>query len=203
MHKVRPEKLNADLSEFGEYYIFCILKRGAVMKLSELIKARYSCRSYKNDPVSNDLLKSIFEAARFSHSASNRQEWRFVVVTDREKITRISDEAGDQGWWKTAPVIVACCADTNNYVMPCRQAAYTVDLSIIMEQIILLAAENGLASCWLGAFNEDVVKDICGMPKHIRIVGLITMGYPADAPKEKSRLRLDQILFRNRWEEKF
>jgi len=173
------------------------------MKLSELIKTRYSCRAYKQDSISDEIIKTIFDAARFAQSASNRQEWRFVIVNDRNNINTLADKAGDQSWWKTAPVIIICCAETNNHVMRCRQAAYIVDLSIIMDQITLLAAESGLSSCWLGAFDEDKVKDICSLPKHIRVVGLITLGYPADSPREKKRLSLDQILFRNKWGEKF
>jgi nitroreductase len=173
------------------------------MTVEEAIKSRYACRSYKDQNVSDELLKKVIDTARNAPSASNRQEWRIVAVTEKKIIKQLNDKADNQGWWKTAPVLLACCADTNNHVMKCRQLCYTVDLSIIIDHITLLATENGLATCWIGAFDEDVIKEILSIPRHIRIVEMLALGYPADSARPKTRLDLDKILFRNKWEEKF
>ncbi len=169
------------------------------MNVSEAVGKRYACRSYEDKPVGEELLRELVGLARLAPSASNRQEWRLVAVTDREKIAQISDRAGSQGWWKTAPVLFACCADTNYHVMSCRQHCYPIDVAILMDHLTLLATERGLATCWLGAFDEDVVKEICSIPRHVRVVELLAMGYPADTVREKKRLALEDILFMNTW----
>jgi len=170
------------------------------MDFDAVIRSRYSCRAYQDRPVGAALVSDIISLAVNAPSAGNRQEWRIVAVSDRDLVTRIALEAGDQKWWAGAPVILACCADTDNHVMRCRQPCYTVDVSIIMDHIGLIAASRGLGSCWLGAFDEDAVKNICAIPRHIRVVGLLTLGYPADKPKEKKRLPVENVLFSNRWE---
>jgi nitroreductase len=173
------------------------------MDLRDAIQKRYSCRNYQNKAIDAKLLSSIIDTARNAPSASNRQEWRFVVVTDAAKVKAISDRAGDQGWWKNAPAIIACCAETDNHMMKCGQACYTVDLAIIMDEIALLATAEGLATCWLGAFDEAVVKEICGIPPAVRVVGLLTMGHAADKAREKSRKGVAEILFRDGWGKAF
>jgi nitroreductase len=169
------------------------------MNVSDAVRQRYSCRKYQDKTVPEALLREIVDVARLAPSASNRQEWRLVAVTDKEKIAAISDKAGTQGWWKTAPVMFACCADTNYHVMSCRQHCYPIDIAILMDHITLLATERGLGTCWLGAFDEDAVKEICGIPRHIRVVELLAMGYPADQVREKKRLDVKEILFMNSW----
>jgi nitroreductase len=169
------------------------------MEVTQAVRQRYSCRSYKDTPVDAKVLRELFDIARLAPSASNRQEWRFVAVTDRAIIETLTQKAGSQGWWKSAPAILACCADTNYHVMSCRQHCYPIDVSIIMDQLSLLATERGLATCWVGAFDEDVVKETLGIPRHVRVVELMTLGYPADGPREKKRLGVDEILYVNSW----
>lgn len=169
------------------------------MELRKAISARYSCRSYEDRPIDNSLLKDIIDTARQAPSASNRQEWRFVAVTDKDAIARITEKAGSQQWWAGAPVILACCAETDNHLMTCGQPCYPIDLAIIIDHITLLATDAGLGTCWVGAFNEDAVKEICGIPSEIRVVELLVMGYPADSAREKKRLELEDVLFLNQW----
>ena len=149
------------------------------MDIMEAIKARCSVRSYQERPVEEEKLKGILEAARLAPSASNRQEWRFVVVQDKEKRQCLMKAAKNQLFVGEAPIIIACCAETDNHLMTCGQLCYPIDIAIAIEHMALKATEEGLGTCWIGAFYEEQVKDILDIPKGIRVVQLLTLGYPA------------------------
>ncbi len=170
------------------------------MTLKETINARYSCRRYKPDPVAPALVDEILDTARMAPSAKNFQEWRFIVVDEKEKIEALTDTAGNQGWWRSAPVIIVCCAETDNYVMRGGQLSYPIDCAIIIDHITLLATEKGLGTCWVGSYDEAQVKRICSIPESTRVVELLTLGYPDDTPPSaKKRLGLGRIRYRNAW----
>lgn len=170
------------------------------MNVVQAIQQRYSSRSYESRPVPEDVLQELLRTATNAPSANNRQEWRFVVVTDKELIAALNKKTSGQGWWATAPVMLVCCAETDGYTMACGQPSYPIDVAIIMDHISLLATEKGLATCWLGGFNESAVKELCGIPSDgVRVVEMMTLGYPADSPREKKRMQLGSVVFRNRW----
>ena len=84
--------------------------------------------------------------------------------------------------------------------MRCGQAAYPIDLAIAMDHLSLAAVAEGLGTCWIGSFDEAVVKQILGIPAAIRVVQLMPLGYPADTgPVAKSRLPLEQIVRHETW----
>jgi nitroreductase len=170
------------------------------MDVMEAIKRRCSVRDYKDRPVEKEKLDSILEAARLAPSASNRQEWRFVVVQDRETRQQLMQVAKDQAFVGQAPVVIACCAKTDNYLMTCGQPCYVIDIAIAIEHMVLKATEEGLGACWIGAFYEDKAKEILGIPKDIRVVELLALGYPAkSSPGTKDRLHIEEIVMYDRW----
>src|SRR3990167_8893030 len=149
------------------------------MNVMEAIKKRYSVRSYQDRAVETEKLESILEAARLAPSASNRQEWRFIVAQDRNIRQCLMQAAKGQAFVGQAPVVIACCAKTDNHVMTCGQMCYPIDVAIAIEHMALKATEEGLGTCWIGAFYEDQVKEILGIPDNIRVVELLILGYPA------------------------
>jgi nitroreductase len=170
------------------------------MTVTEAIRRRKSVRSWKDSPVEDEKLDQLLEAARLAPSASNRQEWRFVVVTDPGMRKKLASAARDQAFVGEAPVVIACCAETDEHRMTCGQLSYPIDLAIAIDHMTLVAAELGLGTCWIGAFHEDRVKKLLGIPDEIRVVELLPVGYPADtSPKEKTRKPLDQIVHREKW----
>jgi nitroreductase len=151
--------------------------------------------------VPDKLVTRLLDAARLAPSASNRQEWRFVVVRDESTRKKLYQAARKQKFVAEAPVVIACCADTNNHVMTCGQPCYPIDVAIAIDHLALCAAAEGLGTCWIGAFYENKVKKILDIPKHVRVVELLTLGYPRDpSPVEKTRLSLDEIAHYERWE---
>ncbi len=170
------------------------------MTVMETIKLRKSVRSFEDRPVEDEKLNALLEAARLAPSASNRQEWRFVVVREAEMRKKVAGAANNQAFVGEAPVVLACCAESDNHRMACGQLCYPIDLAIAIDHISLAAVELGLGTCWIGAFQEDKVKSLLGIPDEVRVVELMPLGYPADAgPKEKSRKPLDSIVHWDRW----
>ena len=170
------------------------------MDVMEAIKKRYSVRSYQDRAVETEKLDSILEAARLAPSASNRQEWRFVVVQDKGIRQRLMQAAKDQAFVGQAPVVIAACAKTDSHIMTCGQQCYPIDVAIAVEHMALKATEEGLGTCWVGAFYEDKVKDILGIPQDIRVVALLALGYPVKLrPNPKDRLRLKEIVMYEEW----
>ena len=95
--------------------------------------------------------------------------------------------------------MVAACATGTDYVMRCGQPAYVIDVSIALTQMNLQAVEEGLGCCWIGSFDEEPVREILGIPDDLRVVQLMTLGYPSDQPKAKSRLAVEDIAFGELW----
>lgn len=170
------------------------------MDIYQAIQIRKSVRAFTAREVTEDVLTRILAAARLAPSAKNFQEWRFVVVREPETRRRLAQAARSQKFVGEAPVILACCAETDGHVMTCGQLCYPIDLAIAIDHITLCAVAEGLGTCWIGAFYEDQVKEILGIPPEIRVVHLLPIGYPADPTLvEKNRLPLDITVKYNRW----
>ena len=151
--------------------------------------------------VEQEKLMRILEAARLAPSAANKQEWRFVVVRDKEKRQKLSEAAKNQRFVAEAPIVIVCCAETDYHEMTCGQLCYPIDVAIAIDHMTLIAVEEGLGTCWIGAFFEDKVKSMLNIPDDIRVVELLTLGYPKDdSIKEKSRLALERIVKWETWE---
>jgi nitroreductase len=123
-----------------------------------------------------------------------------VAVSDKRTRQRIAEEAARQPFIGTAGVLLACCAEGDGRIMRCGQAAYPIDVAIAMDHLSLAATAEGLGTCWIGSFDESLVKQILGIPSAVRVVQLMPLGYPADpSPVEKSRLSMEEILHVERW----
>lgn len=132
-------------------------------------------RKYMDKDVSEEVLSRILEAARLAPSAANIQPWYFVVVKDNERKRRIAESGPFARFIADAPVVIVGCGD--------RKASprwYVVDVSIAMEHIVLEATELGLGTCWVGSFNEAVVKEVLKIPDRFAVVALLALGYPKE-----------------------
>ena len=169
------------------------------MDIIEVIRKRRSVRAYSDKPVAREVIERLLEAARLAPSASNRQEWRFVVVTDADRRAALCKAAGDQKFVAQAPVVMAACAETDGHLMRCGQPCYPIDVAIAVDHMTLQATAEGLGTCWIGAFDEQQAKDALGIPDEIRVVELLTVGYPAGAPTPLRRLSVERIVHWEKW----
>lgn len=164
------------------------------MDVFTAIQGRRSIRKYSPRPVEESVLGKVLEAARLSPSANNRQNWKFIVVRDKNTIVKLMEAAGSQTFVSEAPVILVSCGTDPEGVMMCGQHRYTVDLSIATAYMILEAYEQGLGTCWLGRFDEKKVKEILDIPDAVRVVAVTPLGYPAEMPSPKPRKDFGEIV---------
>jgi len=164
------------------------------MDVLAAIKARRSIRSYGAREVEEEKLNRVLEAGRLAPSASNRQDWKFIVVRDQETRKRLVEAAGGQKFLGTAPVVLVVCGTDPDKVMLCGQPAYAIDASIALSFMILEACELGLGTCWLGHFDEKQVKEILGIPAGVRVVAMTPLGYPAESPAARPRKKPDEVV---------
>ena len=147
------------------------------MDFTEVIAARKSVRNYSNKPVDNEIIMKCLEAARAAPSWANKQCWHFIVVTDRDKIEKLSSTINF--WLKDVPSVVVACGDPSKSGFKNDQHYYLVDVAIAFEHFVLAATNEGLGTCWMGGFDEKVVKDLLGIPGEIKVVALTPIGYPS------------------------
>jgi nitroreductase len=169
------------------------------MNVMEAIQKRFSSRSWKSYEVEDEKIERLMEAARLAPSASNRQEWRFVIVRDREMRERLGEAARGQRFVGEAPVVIVACAQATGHIMPCGLECFPIDVAIAVDHITLAAVEEGLGTCWIGAFDGDQVRRLLGIPEDAIVVALLPVGYPAAQAGPKKRLSLDEIVMHERW----
>jgi len=169
------------------------------MEFLELAKKRYSCRAYKSDPVEDNKLQQVLEAARLAPTACNLQPFQLIVIHTKGREAELR-RIYNSFWFTQAPLIICACSiaseswkrrDGKNY---CE-----VDVTIAMDHLILAAASLGLGTCWIGAFNPDSAREILGLPDNVEPIAFTPLGYPVDSPGRKSRKSLDDIVRYERW----
>lgn len=165
------------------------------MEFYDVIKKRRSVRKYRKDKIPEDVLKRILEAGRIAPSAKNIQPWKFIVIKDEEIKKKVAEACKKQLWMADADVIVCGCAieEIAYGKMGGYMSSYPVDLAIAMDHIILAATNEGLGTCWIGAFDEKEVKKVLNIPEDIRVVALTPIGYPAEEPKDRGRKTFEEV----------
>ncbi|MCP4214632.1 MAG: NAD(P)H nitroreductase [bacterium] len=174
------------------------------MKFSELIKKRESTRKYSDTPVPRELIDQCLDAARLAPSACNSQPWSFIVIDDPQTKERLVKESmsgiyGMNKFTATAPVIIAAITETSVYYARLggmlRNVKYNlIDIGIACDHITLQAADFGLATCWLGWFNEKALKKVLNLPKSTKVDVILSLGYPETTElRPKKRKELEEI----------
>lgn len=173
------------------------------MELMRVIEDRRSIRRFRSDPVEEEKLRAVLEAARLAPSWKNGQCWRFIVVTNEEGRRAIADCLPPTNPGRAAlvqaPVNVVLCADPAESEEWEGKAYYLVDAAIAMEHLILAAASLGLGTCWQGLIYEGKLRQALGIPPSVRVVAVTPLGYPDEAPKPRRRKALAEIVYRERW----
>ncbi len=166
--------------------------------LLELIKGRRSIREFTEEPIPEDVLMDILEAGRWAPTGLNAQPWHFILVTEKGKRMELARSIRAFGVkLKHAfqcPAMVVLCADTKKSPKFSEK-----DVTLAGENMILLAEAHGIGSCWIGAFNEEKVKQTLGIPKGIKVVGILTLGRYRKKPDPPPKLPLTKVLHRESW----
>lgn len=164
------------------------------MEVIEAIEKRRSVRVYQDKPIPEEKLRKILEAARLAPSARNSQDYQLVVLKNEKIRKKIASEATSHSFIGAAPVILVAVSLNPEYIMPGGIPAHPIDIAIAVDHMTLVAVEEGLASCWIGGFDQGRIKEILGIPDRYRVVVLLSLGYPAENPKTKLRKPLKEII---------
>ena len=170
------------------------------MEFLELIAKRYSVRAYKPDPVEDDKLQQVLEAARLAPTAANRQPFQLIVIHTAGREAELNRVYG-KDWFVQAPLVLcACGVPAQGWVRRDDGRNYTdVDVTIVMDHLILAAADLGLGTCWIAAFDPVAACEVLGLPDGVEPIAFTPLGYPADQPKPKERKPLSELVRYERW----
>ncbi len=170
------------------------------MEYSELITKRYSVRAYKPDPVEEEKLQKVLEAARLAPTAANRQPFQIIVIHTRGREEELQRIYG-RDWFVQPPLILcACGVPSEGWVRSFDKRRYLdVDVAIVMDHLILEAANQGLGTCWIAAFNANAARQILGLPEEIEPLIFTPLGYPADNPGQKKRKSISELVKYEHW----
>ncbi len=171
------------------------------MDFFELVEQRRSVRRYRNRSVEEGKLLAVLEAVRAAPSAGNLQAYGVVVVSDRKRKRALARAALDQAFLAQAPVVLVF------HLAPERSVAYygrrgrelytLQDAAIASTHALLAATDLGLGACWVGAFSDDAVRKILGIPEDRTPVALVALGYAAETPAPTPRRPLNDLV---KWE---
>jgi nitroreductase len=163
------------------------------MQFGDLIKKRYSARAYHPDPVEDEKLQYVLEAARLAPTAANRQPFKIFVIGTagrEEELRRIYD----RDWFVSAPVVIGACAlPGQGWVRRDGKSYADVDVAIAMDHLILAATDVGLGTCWVGAFDPDAAREVLGLADGVEPIVFTPLGYASDELPPKRRKELADL----------
>jgi nitroreductase len=168
----------------------------------EAIRKRRSVRKYEETELSDDQVNQVLEGAIYAPSWANKQGWQIMVVKSAETRAKVSEVLeGNPGARAvaTAPVLLVVCMDPGASGVLKGKEYYMVDAGILMDHLMLEAADIGLGTVFVGMFDEDKVRGVLGVPDEYRIVGLTPLGVPAKIPGERPHNELADIVHRETW----
>lgn len=168
------------------------------MDVLEAIKGRRSIRAFKSQNVSQELVEKLIDAAMWAPSAGNIQPWEFIIVRRLEIKRELAEAALDQKFIEEAPVVIVVCADENRssqrYGVRGKTLYCLQDTAAAVQNINLTACSLGLGTCWIGAFREEEASKILRVPRGVRPVAMIPVGYPDEAPPPRSRRPSNNVI---------
>jgi nitroreductase len=171
------------------------------MELKEVIEKRRSIRKFSDKKFDIGRLINLLYLANLAPSAGNLQAREFIIVDKKEIKEKIARAAFQQDFISRAPFIVVFCANERR-ILPYgkRGKLYCIeDTSASVENFLLAACNEGLATCWIGAFDEDEVSEILNLPHYIKPVAIVPVGYADEKPEEKDLRKIEEMVHYNGW----
>jgi nitroreductase len=163
------------------------------------IRDRYSVRGYRPDPVSDEDLARVLEAARQAPTAANRQPFRIVVVHTAGREEELARVYGRR-WFTQAPLVLAFVAVPGEAWRRVDDKPYDeVDATIAMDHLVLAATALGLGTCWIAAFDPAAAREVLGLPDDVAPLAFTPLGYPDKGRAQTGRRPLDELVKYERW----
>ena len=173
------------------------------MDILDCIKTRKSIRAFKNKQVEFEKIANIIEAANFAPSAGNLQDWKIILVTEEKVRRTVSDACEQQVWMDSAPVHLVICSEPVRmqrlYGKRGEEIYSTQNAAAAAQNALLAAHAQGLGACWVGAFNESLLKEALNIDESVIPRAIIVIGYPAEKPEPQKRLTVLDVTFIEKW----
>ncbi len=170
------------------------------METLEAIHTRKSVRKFLDKKIPEDVIRKILEAAIRAPSGGNRQPWRFLVVTDKDKIKKF-DPYNHQPWVENAPAVIVACANPHDTWEKYDEEddCYVLDTSAAIQNILLAIHDLGLGGVWILTCSKRDIRKLVGIPRHWKIISIIPFGYCNEADRigttMRSRKPLTKVAF--------
>ncbi|MCF8011182.1 MAG: nitroreductase family protein [Clostridiales bacterium] len=168
------------------------------MEILEAINSRKSVRKFKPDSIIDENIQKLLDAAIKAPTAGNAQPWYFYVIKDKSIKDALSAASLGQKFVNDAPVVIAVCVDPEvsaaKYGDRGRYLYCIQDSAAAVENIMLAAVSMDLGTCWVGAFEEEKVKQVLNMPAGRRPAALIPLGYPEKIDEGFKRKPLNEVV---------
>jgi len=170
------------------------------MEFRQVIASRYSVRAYREVDIPEDVLQRVLEAFILAPTAANRQAMGLVVVHTKGREQALRSVYAADWFAKQPPIVVAACAvPAASWVRKDGKCYADVDVAIAMDHLVLAATDEGLGTCWIGAFDPAAARTVLGLPDGVEPVAMTPLGYAADSPRPKRRKPLEQLVHLERW----
>lgn len=172
------------------------------MDLIQGLLTRRSVRQYQDKKIAKEDIIEILKAAQYAPTAHNKQPWEFLVVDDKEVLVHLRSIQRWTSFAKDAACVIFVCGDENQSFSRHKEdekwSFIDVDCALATQNLLLAAHAKGIGTCYCGcAPMQKVVEDLKAylhLPENIRPFAIITMGYPAETPKEpEGRFKIEKI----------
>ncbi len=181
-----------------------VSKLAMTMDVLEAIKTRRSIRKYKSDPIEEEKLQMVLEAARFAPSWANTQCWEFIIVKNPETKKKLAETLTSNNpateAVKAAPVVIVACARLGvsgfkrGAVVTDKGDFFMFDTALALQNLSLAAHTLGLGTVHVGAFDGKKAAEVLGVPDGVRVVELMPLGHPLEIPKPPPRKELKDFV---------
>ena len=171
------------------------------METWDAIRSRRDVRQYEDRPIPAEDLDRILEAGRRAPSSRNRQDWDFVLVTDRDRLRELAKVWRGAAHVADAAAVIALVAPDEEEVW--RREAVQFDLGQAAMSMMLAAADLGIGSGHAYVDDQELARKLLGHPEDRFCALMIPLGYPADRPlrplAKPNRRPFDDVVHRDRW----
>lgn len=167
------------------------------MDVLKAVKERRSIRDFQKREIPQDVIDILVDALIWAPSAGNLQARKFYFIKDERLKKKIAVAALNQNFLAEAPLVVVGCTDSRISYRYRERGVYLYsiqDVACSLMGMMLVAYENGLGSVWVGAFNEDAVFEILNLPKNLRPVAIVAVGYSSKIPNPPPRVSKEEAV---------
>jgi nitroreductase len=168
------------------------------MQVDTAIKRRHSVRRYSSRGVNWDRIVEVLDSATYAPFAGNLCTLRLILVSDKQKIQQVAD-AARQDFIVKAPVLIVVCSDPEIAVNAYNTRGHRYSrqqAGAAIQNMLLKITDLGFASCWIGAFDDNMIKGILGIPENVEVEAILPLAHKSVIREmKKSKIPLHNILY--------